>query len=273
MIDGRKGRVTAFLLLAAALAGGYAAVRGVLDGAVYGDVVASGAITPFLMVGSRAQDYITIPAALALLVMTLVFLARPGYKLFIVMLGLAGYLFYGYGLYAIQGQYTLLYPAYVAVFGLALYGLIVGIGAFDQTAEVRLPKGLRYAAGAFLLAIPVILVPVWLIRMGADVAKRLPGETYGVFVLDLGIVFPALVIITVMLLRNRALGILLAGVALMKVLTVCLSVAVGEWYVAGWGGYPANYGNIAVFAALTAVSLLLGILYLVSLQAGEKKEA
>lgn len=252
------------MMLLIALLAGYASFRGVFDQGLYRDLLPAGSITEFLVRGSVAQDIVTLPLGLALFVLALVFLKKPGLKVFVALLGLNGYFFYGYGLYAIQGQYTSLYPAYLAIFGLSLYGFIAGLTSFhDATIQgTELPKVLRALIGVFLLLIPLVLVPVWLGRMGVDVSRHAPGETYGVFILDLCVVFPALVIIAVMLFKNSPFGGILAGIALMKVLTICLSVAFGEWFVARAGGMPPNYGMIGIFGALTLFSFVLGSFYL-----------
>jgi len=46
-------------------------------------------------------------------------------------------------------------------------------------------------------------------KMSADIANHFPGETYGVFILDFGIVFPALAISAVKLLQNTSVGYIL----------------------------------------------------------------
>jgi hypothetical protein len=56
-------------------------------------------------------------------------------------------------------------------------------------------------------------------------------DTYGVFVLDLGIVFPALALTAkLVLIRKMKFGINLAGIMLMKVFAISLSWGFSEWY-------------------------------------------
>jgi len=83
------------------------------------------------------------------------------------------------------------------------------------------------------------------------------------------LLIPALGIIACQLFRGKPFGQILAGIGLLKVLTVCLSVAFAEWFVPLHGGYPANISSIAIFSTLTVVSLVLFILYMVKLDKEE----
>ena len=237
----------------------FASVVSLFDSRVYLEVVDSGTITPFLRFGSMIQDLITVPAALVLTVMSVKLLRHRQEPLKIkplmIMTGLASYLFYGYGLYAIQGQYTSLYLFYLAIFSSALYGVIAGVITLAQhsCAVVPISTKLRRMILGFLLFILVVLIPVWLLRMQHDLFSRTPGEVYGVFVLDLGIVFPAFAFVIWQLFRNTRIGTLLAGVALIKTLTLCLSVALGE-VLKPLYGFGQDVGMIIIFTLLTVVS-------------------
>ena len=263
----RKSRHAAGMTLILSLLALYAALSGVLNKSLYTEVFLAGTISKFLITGSLAQDIISVPLGILLAVLSLVFLKRPGYKSFIAILGLAGYFFYGYGLYVIQGQYTSIYLIYLAIFGLSLYSLIWGLTSFEPDAvkQYRLPAGLRKSIGVFLAVIVLVLVPIWLSLITADIGRHIPRDTYAVFILDLCVVFPALVIIAVQLWKKLPFANILAGVALFKALTVCLSVAFGEWFSPHYGGFQANYTGLAIFAVLTAVSVVFLVLYLLKL--------
>lgn len=263
-MNSKRGSLTAGLTLSLAVLAVYAALVGLWDQQLYEEVYQAGTITRFLVTGSLAQDLISLPAGILLALLALTYLRVPNYKTFITMLGLVGYFFYGYGLYALQGQYTTLYLVYLAIFGLGIYTLICGLTSFEADAvrHFQLPAGLRKAISAFLLLIIFVLVPIWLVLLTGDLAKHIPRDTYGVFVLDLCVVFPAFGVIVYQLLRNQPFGSILAGVALLKALTVCLSVGFGEWFQAAYGGLQLNLGMIAIFTTLTLVSLILLVCYL-----------
>jgi len=268
MLDIKRVRVASIMTAVLSLLAFYASLRGVFYPQLYTDLLATGAITEFLVAGSIAQDIISLPASAMLLLLSMYILMRPAVKPFITSLGLAGYFLYGYGLYAFQGGYTSLYLLYLAIFSLSLYSLIAGLLAFhsESLAGINMPPRLRAAIAAFLLSILAILVPLWLVKISGPIAQHIPPDTYGVFVLDLGVVFPAFAIIAYLLLRRRPWGDILGGVALIKVLTLCFSVAFGEWFGPLYRHTSPDYTIMLIFIVLTIVSVFLSWVYFRLLQ-------
>jgi len=129
-----------------------------------------------------------------------------------------------------------------------------------------LPKTVRIGISGFLLMILLVLVPVWWMQMSADIANHFPGENYAVFILDFGIVFPALAITAVKLLQNRSVGYVLGGVMLLKTLTICLSVGFGELFQAYYGSNPLDFGMLGIFGILTLISLGFFFSYIMKLR-------
>lgn len=248
------------MLLISALAL-FASTMGIFNKAVYNELLLTGAITESLVFGSIVQDIISIPASVMLIILSTAFIRKPDRKMLIIMLGLTAYFFYGYGLYSIQGQYTSVYLIYLAILGLSIYSLIFGtIGLVINVNHVYLPKSIRYLISIFIAIILLVLIPAWIGRMTPDIISRVPGEIYGVFILDLSIVFPALAIIAFKVIRGDNKGYLLSGVALVKVFTLCLSVALGEWLKPIYG-FTQDVTMILIFSVLTIISAILGGLY------------
>ena len=246
----------------------YASLKGVLDENLYRDVFLAGTISELLIGGSIAQDIITIPLALIMGFLSVMYLIKPNFKSFITIIGLATYFFYAYGLYTIQGQYTSIYLVYLAIFSMSIYSIILGLLSFELN-EVRLyilPKKVSLAAGIFLSMILIILVPVWLMMITSNIAGHIPADTYGVFILDIGIVFPALGIIIVSLWRKNPFAVILVGVALIKAFTICLSWGFAQWFGSYYGNYQLDYVMTAIPSVLTSIGLILIILYIRGLQ-------
>lgn len=267
----QRSRITAFMTLALSVLTLYACLTGILQESTYNDVLSSGTITKFLLVASIAQDMIFIPLALLLALLSAMFLIRPGYKTFITILGLTGNFFYGYGLYTMQGQYTSIYLLYLVIFSLSIYSIILGLLSFtpEFIAKTSLPKGLRMSIGTFLFSIVLMLGLVWILRISPDIARHVPQDTYGVFILDLAIVFPAIAITATKLIQNMPIGNILAGVALMKAFTVCLSWGFGEWYGRLTGSIQGAYDMLIIPSVLTLISLVLFVLYIGNLKENE----
>jgi hypothetical protein len=269
----RRSRIVAVMTLVMAILALYASLAGVLDKSIYEQIVETGTISRTLQVGSIAQDIVSIPLAIILAVLSIIFIKRPHVKSFIAILGLAWYFFYAYGLYVMQGQYTSIYIVYLVIFSLSIYSMIWAIISFkhDESMQYKLPRVVRLSVGIFLCMIVFVLVPAWIARMNVDIARHMPGMTYAVFILDLGIVFPALGQIAVMLFRKNPFGYILAGIALLKSFTLCLSWAFAQWYSPIFGVIPFDVGMTALSTTLTLVSLFLFVPYILKLKSNIEK--
>lgn len=258
------GRATALMALLVSLLSLFASLSGVFNKALYDDLVLTGTMSPALVVGSRGQDIVFIPLALLLAALSILFLFNHNHKIFITILGLTGNFLYGYALYAIQGQYTAFYLLYLLILGLSIYSMIYGFLSFDSeyVRTTFLPKSTRTAISVFLLFIVGMLGPIWIARIIPDIMKHIPQETYGVFVLDLGIVFPAIAITAVMLLRKKPFGNILAGIILFKAFTICLSWGFAELYSRMNGMISGSYEMVAIPGILTLISLFFFVLYI-----------
>jgi hypothetical protein len=264
-----RGRLTASMALIMSVIIIFACLQGIFKESIYNDVLTAGTITKFLLAGSRAQDIIFIPLAIILALISIIFLRHPNYKLLISIVGLCCNFFYGYGLYAMQGQYTSLYLVYLVIFSLSIYSIILGILSFpaEFAAGTFLPKGLRLGISVFLYSIAFMLGLIWVIRISPDIARHIPQDTYGVFVLDLAIVFPAIAITATQLIRRMPYGNIFAGIALMKAFTVCLSWGFGEWYGRIYGVIQGSYDMLMIPTVLTILGLIFFVFYILKLKA------
>lgn len=264
-IRSRVAGIMALILSALAL---FAALEGILNKNLYPDMISAGTATESLILGAIAQDIISAPLAVILAVLSIMFLLRPSVKHLIAIIGLVWYFFYAFGLYVIQGNYTSVYMIYLAIFALSIYSMIWGLLSFDSdTGEnCRIPRRLGILIGGFLIFILFVLVPAWVARMAPDIAAHIPGPTYAVFILDLCVVFPALGQISYMLFRNKPYGVILAGIALMKTATLCLSWSFSHWFSPIYGGLEFEYGLTFISTLLTIIGLALLIPYFLKLK-------
>lgn len=221
----------ALLSFAVAVTALYCALRGVFDRQLYHAINVTGVISQRMIWGSRAQDIISALIAVGAGTLAVLTYSKPTVLKRVILLGFDWYFLYAFGLYVIQGAYTAIYGLYLLIFGMSVYAMIFGFAGFrkEEMAEVGLGHKTVKALSAFFAVIVVMLTTVWLSQMLKDIALRHPGETYAVYIMDLGIVFPAMSISIYLLLKRRALGTALAGVCLIKTITLCLSWAFGEW--------------------------------------------
>lgn len=216
--------------------------------------------------GSIAQDIISLPFSIILLVLSILYVIKRNYKVFILILGLVWYFFYAYGLYVIQGQYTRLYIIYLAIFGLSIYSLIFGILSFkiDTIKKIKLPNIIKKSIIFYLGGTVLFLGPVWIIRILPDMAINIPSRTYGVQIFDLCVVFPAFIITCVLLLKNNPIGNVLAGIAVFKGLTLCLSWAFSE-LTAPVQNHPIMMDMALISSSLTLIGIIIFVPYIFKL--------
>jgi hypothetical protein len=258
---------TSVLMMLTSLLALLASLAGIFSSDVYRDLIQTGAITEYLILGSVVQDIITVPVSIALFISSFIYIKGKDRRVLTAMAGLVSYIFYGYALFSIQGQYTSLYLIYLVIFGSSAFGLMFIVPKLIRmSCRTEVSGGLRKGIAAFLLLILAVLAPVWILRMQPDIANRAPGEQYGVFVLDLAVVFPAFGIIAFNLIRNNAAIDLLTGAALVKVFTLCLSVGLGEFIKPSFG-FPQDMAMTGIFITLTAVSAILSVLIFRKLKA------
>ena len=257
------GKVSAVMAILLSLIAIICTYQGIWDSTTYGDLLALNRISTNLYDGSVAQDMIMLPVSLILLGLSGYFLLKPRTKVLIAMIGLVWCEFYAFGLYVIQGQYTDIYYLYLAIFPLAVYGMIFGLLTFRgvQEESVILPKWLGRWAGGFLILILGMMIPLWILRLIPNILANQPGETYGVFVMDLGVVFPALGITAVLLFRNKAWGKILAGVALIKTCSLCLTWGFAEIYGPLLHHLPLSMEMVGTAAFFTISSGILLVPY------------
>lgn len=255
-------RVMTVLTFAIGLFALYGSIRGVTGDMLYREIVQTGVITKKMIWASQAQDIVSILIAVITIITAVLNFFGQSFLKTVALLGCVWYFFYAFGLYVIQGAYTSIYPLYLIIFGLSVYTMIVGLVQLRfGTVSVNEPsKKLSIGLSIFFILIVAVLVPVWIGKMMNDVALRHSGETYGVFIMDLCIVFPAMLITVYLLLKKHVFGFVLAGVCLIKTITLCLSWAFGEWSQPIAGG-SITLEMAAISTTLCAVGLMLYIVY------------
>jgi hypothetical protein len=220
---------------------------------------------------ARGQDLVTLVVGVPLLLGALVAARRGSARAHLLWLGALGYLAYTYTSYAFGARFNPLFLVYVALMGLAIYGLVLGLAATDAPAlAARFSRGAPIRlVGAFLLAVAALMACVWLAdivptTLGGGVpqaVREAETPTSVIHVLDLALVLPALAIAGGLLLRRAPWGYVLAGVLLVKAATLGLAIlAMGLFiYLAEQTVTP---GLTGFFAALTLGASGLTVVYL-----------
>jgi hypothetical protein len=225
------------------------------------------AMSPALLVGSYGQD-LSVLLAVAVMAASIIAARRGSAVGTILWMAILAYLIYSYALYAFGGVYVTLYPVYIALVGLSMYTLVglaflVDAKALATRVGGRLPF---WVTGLFFLVIIVVLAPRWL----GEISKLSGNITYSpygpIFVLDLGLVFPAFLLSVYWMWRGNPWGRILGGMMLIKAVSVGLNLALGGL----WGmatGVPVDMGETLFFGGFGLVALVLAWLFFREAQA------
>lgn len=219
-------------------------------------------------------DVVTLCVAIPLLGLAAGAMRDGSLRARLLWLGGLGYLVYAYGMYALGVRWNPLFLAYLTLFSLSFFALVIGfLGTDAAVVRARATRVPVRSVAAYLIAIAVLVSALWLRE---EVAALLSGTvppsvqqfeapTNIVHVFDLGLVLPAMVIAAVLLLRDRPWGYVLAGALLIKASTIGLWVAVMIWFSARVGvGTPPAY--TAFFLALTVVGVALSWVFLAGIE-------
>jgi hypothetical protein len=233
-----------------------AASIGVFNQDVYSQVVI-GKLLP----GTISQDAITIVAGLALLILSAT-TGETDTRKPIIIVSLLAYLFYGYGIYVIERIYNSLYLLYMVIFALSFWSIVYGLVSInrDVARRVSAAKWIGYLSTGSLLFTAVLFCFIW-------TAQLLPlmqaGErieySYSIFILDMVLVMPALVISGILIIRKNALGLIFAPILFFKSFTLLFSVGLGGLFHPLFGR-TVPVGETAFYMVLSVIYLALALL-------------
>lgn len=228
----------------------------------------AGIVSSNILPGAFSQDLLSVAAGLGLGYLAVA--AGPGKtRHHIAALGILGYLFYAYGIYVIERAYNGLYLAYMGIFALAFWCMVLAGAHFRRDLPPpALPKGIRLLSASGAILQPLIFYPLW-------IAMLLPlmssGEQidslYSIFILDLCFIMPGFLILSVLTFRNRAVGLLLLPALHVLGFTLIFSLAIGE-LAKPLFGVPLSPPALWPPLALSLLFLVLGILHLAKLRPG-----
>ncbi|WNS45040.1 hypothetical protein [Paenibacillus sp. MMS20-IR301] len=182
---------------------------------------------------ARAQDGVTLLAAVPLLLLSLRMSRKGKIKGQLLLSGVLGYFTYTYASYSFLAMYNNLFLIYVMLLSASLFAFLLTLVSLEREQVKRYFKpGLPAASiGGFLLFIAFMLMMLWLGRIAGPLMHgTVPQglEHYSTLViqaLDLAVVVPVTAVTGIMLILRRAAGFLLASVVLVKAATLLTSIS------------------------------------------------
>ena len=167
MLIDRKERWLSVLIIVLALP---AHLTGLLVPSIYRDPAV-------LLPQNLGTDLVTLGVVIPLLAVTTIALWKGATRARLLWLGALGYLVYAYGMYALGVRWNELFLVYVALFGLALFALIIGLVGTDAV-ELRARLAGRVPARA-VAAYLVLIAAAFLGRIAVLPAAGSLARRFG----------------------------------------------------------------------------------------------
>lgn len=238
-----------------------ASLVGVLYSDIYDQVVSSE-----IMAGVLSQDILTIILSFVGIVL-IVSMKKSDLKKNIVLLGILGYFFYGYGIYVIEQLYTPLYFVYMAIFGLALYSIVSNLINLKGTIPNLKPsKTIRILSIIFLVITPLIFYPLWISQIIPLIQTGQKLEfTFSIYILDLCFIMPLFVVTAIKTIKSINWGLLLTPSLFIVGFSVLAPLGFAEFLKPIMFDMTMEIEILGMFLTLSIIYLILAFLNLANL--------
>ena len=268
-----------YSIMVAALAGAVATIgvvgRGNLDTTAHTTVrgetvdwVTSGvyANSPERLVAEGvAWDLFTLLVAVPALVVVAVGVGHGSLRARLATIGLFAYLAYQYLMYAVAWAVGPLLLPFVVVFVASWVGIVLILATIDvRSLPDHIGSGFpRRSIVALSVVMPLLLIGMWVPLIASVNDGQLEGNLHGqttlvVQALDLGLVVPIGFLTAWLLIRRRAVAILMAAAVVVKALAMAwaiVAMVIAAWRIDG----DLDLGGLVIFTVAGLASLALVI--------------
>lgn len=214
-----------------------------------------------------AQDIASLAIVSPLWLILALLALRGSLRAYLLWLGVLTFTVYNYVIYTFSVPFGSLFLLWVAIFGLTLFVLIGGVVSVDHgviKSSYKSERAVKVVAW-FLIVIAILFAALWL---SEDVPALLSGNTpqsvvdmaiptNPVHILDLGFFLPAVIFISILLLKQKPFAYTVAPAFVVFLILTCIPILItpivqaARGQTAGWGVF-VPIGTLAV--------LLLGLL-------------
>jgi hypothetical protein len=209
-------------------------------------------------------DIFTLFFAVPALLLVLPGLARGSLRARLFALGILGYLFYQYLMYAVTWAFGPLFLLFVAIYALSLVAIVwivstISVAGLPERFSDRFP---RRAMAVLCFLVAGLLLVMWLGRVATALSGSIEGVLDGqttlvVQALDLGLIVPLALFTGVAAWRGSAVGYLLASTVVVK--AFAMAAAISAMLLSAWAYEGAlEVTPLVIFGALAAASVWLG---------------
>jgi hypothetical protein len=207
------------------------------------------------------QDVVTV--VISLIFLCVIFFADFNkIQTKILWLGCLLYQAYIYAYFSFGGITSIFYIIYIAITGLSLFLFLFILS--DIIIAQKLPTaGKKYPRKSlsiflFITVLIVTLIELQELIMKTIIESKELNPFYVFYVLDLAIIFPLIVIVSILNFKKAELGYLLSGVSLIKIITILPAVICNDLFHYFFEGYflDLSFDIIALLITITGVFFL-----------------
>ena len=249
---------------------GYKSIRG-RDVTIYGKGLYKD-MSSEVAVQGIAQDYVTLVAAIPVLLLSLLMVRAGSIKGRWLLAGTLGYFLVTYLFYTAMGMYNALFLVYVVLIGSAFYAFMLAIMSFDvNTIKEKFNESAPVkSTGSILIFIAIAIALLWLSIVVPPLVDGtvvpLQVEHYTTLIvqgLDLGILLPAAIISAILWMKKKRYGYLFAPIyfVFLSILMTALTAKVVGMLLAGFNVIPVIY----IIPTLNLVTIVCTVVILKSI--------
>jgi hypothetical protein len=232
------------------------------------------------MLQERGQDLVTLAIAIPLLVVSQLFAMRGSERGLLVWLGTLTYMLYTYLTYAFGSVFNAFFLLYIALVSLSLFTLIAALLHLNAEA-IRQRFGEQTPIKTVSISLLIFALLIFMGWMKAILPALFTGQipesillartpTNPVYVLDLGILLPAICLAAIWLWQRQAWGYVLCGILLVKVWTLTLAVISMSWFMYIFHQPGLDPVSVIIFLVFALASLSLTVIYLAHIHPMDK---
>jgi hypothetical protein len=188
-----------------------------------------------MAVKSHYLDLVNISIVVPIGVMMFVLAMKKSHWAKLFILGIMAYLAYMFGFNALSLYFNELFLVYVAIFGLSIFGIILGYGDVQQSGNYPENPIKMRLSGIYLMLFAVVPFIAWLIEIFSTEKGSVPESISGmnlpvnvVHVFDMAFTLPAIIIGAVLLFRGQMSGLIISSISAAFVFFTCLSILTME---------------------------------------------
>jgi hypothetical protein len=222
---------------------------------------------PEYAVQGIGQDLVTLFIVIPVFAVSMIYAYKKNIIGILLWGGSLFYFIYTYLVYSFGLHFNQFFLVYCAILGLSFYGFLYFLICYKDKIHIKIKYGLTISV--YLLLIAFLFYLLWLSDIIPSIIQNTIPKTIveyniitnPVYVVDIALVLPFLIITSILVIRKRSLGYFLSPAALFFTLLLSLAV-IGMIIAMAIKAIPISPELTIIFTCISIASLVLLILSL-----------